>query len=43
MAYTRKKCDELLNRIDQLSSESKALWGIGIYKHTDHHLQQFGV
>jgi hypothetical protein len=25
--YDKKVCDELLNCIDQLSSESKAVWG----------------
>lgn len=49
--YNKADNGVILNRINTLTPESKALWGKMTYedwdklmwKHIDHHLKQFGV
>lgn len=49
--FSQEHTEALIERIQQLTPEQQPQWGkltaeqwaIGMYKHTSHHLKQFGV
>ena len=41
--FDRSTCGVMLDGIDQLLPTLQAQWGQSMYKHLQHHLQQFGA